>query len=442
MNLKTFLLAACCVLSPGILRHLDGIVTASSASTEWRQISCEFEMSEITPLSSEKQYIRQHARLLLRGTGSKEANPPNAPPDKTVTFILQDPSVNLLQHVDEATEELECTISPYFTDNTQIVWPGLQLRAAQLDAWYTGTIRHVANRFALTVFFVQPSSTHRETGNLRDLGQGSSESLLLSGVFLVRSGPFLVQSGLNKDVVLNCAFSVNHWTDVTIKWVLQQKGGHKKLIYAYGSPASHTEPNEKRAEMFLLEIPKGNASLLLRNVTMRDEGTYSCLVLAASLLGEQNVRLEIAEKPSVMLNTDTLSLVEGEEHKLICEVGRFYPLDAHAQWLQEPKKQGLVPDMVNHVLTSSHRQNSDGTYSFSSYFLLKASLKHDGQRFTCRVDHRSLKYPIRKSVMVKVTESTSDTWIIIVLVLVLAGLLFVMLTYLHKVMNTNKPKPY
>uniref|UniRef100_A0A8C0J2V2 Ig-like domain-containing protein n=1 Tax=Chelonoidis abingdonii TaxID=106734 RepID=A0A8C0J2V2_CHEAB len=211
-------------------------------------------------------------------------------------------------------------------------------------------------------------------------------------VFLVRTGPSLIQSGLNKDVLLSCAFSVDHHTDVTIKWVLQQKGGHKKLIFAYNGFTRQVEYKDKRAEMFLAEMPKGNASLLLRTVGVRDAGTYSCSILVSSLLW-----------PTVTLNADVLSLVEGDEHKLVCDISHFYPHDADAQWLQEPMEQGMLPHVVTHVVSSSHRHNSDGTYSFSSYFLLKASLRDNGRRYTCRVEHQSLKHPIKKSLTVKVT---------------------------------------
>uniref|UniRef100_A0A8C8RUY0 Ig-like domain-containing protein n=1 Tax=Pelusios castaneus TaxID=367368 RepID=A0A8C8RUY0_9SAUR len=431
----------------GILKHHHGIATAGLTFRQSRQLSCLFETSETILLSSEVKVIRQNARLLVSGTASKDTerpHPEDLPAGDHITFVIQEPSLDILQHVDEDTDKLECKISRYFTDNTQILWPGIETRVDQLHLWFTGTIKHLADKFTLTVFLVQLSASKEVANQIpRDVSQGNAERFHLSGVFLVRTGPSLLQSGLNKDVLLSCAFSVDHDTDVTIKWVFQRKGAQKKVVFAYNGSTRQVEHKDKRAEMFLAEIPKGNASLLLRTVEVRDEGTYDCSVFVSSLFGTQTVQLEILEKPMVTLNTDVLSLVEGDEQKLICDISHFYPHDAEAQWLQEPKEQGMLPHVVNHVVFSSHRLNSDGTYSFSSYFLLKASLRDDGCRYTCRVEHQSLEYPIKKSLTVKVTESTLATWLLVVLLVLLAAFLLVMLScFRPKAMNSGKPKPY
>lgn len=440
MNFRIYS-AVYCFLCTGILKHQNGVATAGSTFSQSRQLSCLFETTETIPLLSEFKYVTQNAWLLLSGT--ERPHQENPPATDTLTFIVQESSLDILQHVGEDTDQLECKISRYFTDNTQILWPGLQTQVHKLDSWFTGTIKHLADKFTVTVFLVQSSASKEAENQVpEDVSQGNAGRFYLSGVFLVRTGPSLIQSGLNKDVLLSCAFSVDHHTDVTIKWVLQQKGGHKKLIFAYNGFTRQVEHKDKRAEMFLAEMPKGNASLLLRTVGVRDVGTYSCSILVSSLLWAQNVQLEIVEKPTVTLNADVLSLVEGDEHKLVCDISHFYPHDAEAQWLQEPMEQGMLPHVVSHVFSSSHRHNSDGTYSFSSYFLLKASLRDDGRRYTCRVEHRSLKHPIKKSLTVKVTESTSATWFLVILLVLLAGCLVVTLYYLYRGMSTNKPKPY
>ncbi|KAG6937740.1 tapasin-related protein-like [Chelydra serpentina] len=445
MNFKISM-AVCCFLCTGILKHHHGVATAGSTFSQSRQLSCLFETTETIPLLTEFKYIRQNAWLLLSGTESKDTerpHPENPSAADTITFIVQKSSLDILQHVDEDTDQLECKISRYFTDNTQILWPGLQTQLHKLDSWFTGTIKHLADKFTVTVFLVQSSaSKEAEIRSPEDVSEGNAERFYLSGVFLVRTGPSLIQSGLNKDVLLSCAFSVDHHTDVTIKWLLQQKGGHKSLIFTYNGSTGQVEHKDKRAEMFLAEIPKGNASLLLRTVGVKDAGTYSCSILVSSVLWAQNIQLEIVEKPTVTLNADVLSLVEGDEHKLVCDISHFYPHDAETQWLREPMEQGMLPHVVTHVVSSSHRQNSDGTYSYSSYFLLTASLRDDGRRYTCRVEHQSLKHPIKKSLTVKVTESTSATWFLVILFVLLAGCLVVMLCYLYQGMSTNKPKPY
>lgn len=133
------------------------------------------------------------------------------------------------------------------------------------------------------------------------------------------------------------------------------------------------------------------------------ESVFKCGVRVDVKTRSIVITFSLSEKPTVMLNADSLSLVEGEEQKLVCDVKNFYPLDAQAQWFREPKKRGMLPDVIKHILFSSHRENSNGTYSYSSYFLLTASLEDDGLKYTCHVAHQSLTYPIKKSVMLSVT---------------------------------------
>uniref|UniRef100_A0A8B9M3P1 Ig-like domain-containing protein n=1 Tax=Accipiter nisus TaxID=211598 RepID=A0A8B9M3P1_9AVES len=107
------------------------------------------------------------------------------------------------------------------------------------------------------------------------------------------------------------------------------------------------------------------------------------------------------EKPTVTVNITSLSLVEGEQHKLVC--------NTQAQWLQEPKDTWKVPDVMKNVLSSGDQQSSNGTYSSSRCLLLTASLKDGGHKYTCWVDHPSLQSPIRRSVTVEV-RGTPLTW--------------------------------
>nr|XP_025963359.1 tapasin-related protein-like isoform X2 [Dromaius novaehollandiae] len=427
--------------SAGIARNLNGIATAGSSFRKSRQLSCVFETSKIIPLSKEIETIRLNVRLLLSGTESKEAQRSHSEnlQENIPSFFVEESSVDILQHANEDINALNCRISTYFTANTQIIWPGKEIRASSLDSWFICTIKHTAEKFATTAFLVQ-TRQENENHNQGQLSQGIAEQSHVSAVFLVHTRPLVVKSALSKDVLFDCAFSIDHQADVTIQWLFRRKGGHKKLIFTYSGSSKQVEHTTDRAEMFLEEISKGNASLLLRNVGMRDEGTYSCSVSVSSLTGEQTIQLQIEEKPTVIVNVDSLSLVEGEQHKLVCDIRNYYPLDAQAQWLRELKGSRKVPDVVKNVLSSSHRQSSNGTYSFSRYFLLTASLEDNGHTYTCRVDHQSLQSPIRRSVIVKV-RGTSIIWLLLLL-LGLTVCLTVMLCYLHKVRSTAKPKPY
>uniref|UniRef100_A0A8B9Q665 Ig-like domain-containing protein n=1 Tax=Apteryx owenii TaxID=8824 RepID=A0A8B9Q665_APTOW len=369
-----------------IAKNPNGIATAGSSFRKSRQLACVFETSKIIPLTKELEIIRLNVRLLLSGTESEEArrsHSENHPQDNIPSFFVKESSLDILQHANEDINTLDCRISAYFTANTQIIWPGREIRASSLDSWFICTIKHTAEKYMTTAFLVQ---THKENENHSQgqLSPGIAEQSHVSAVFLVHTRPSVVRSALSKDVLFDCAFSIDHQADVTIQ-----------------------------------------------NVEMRDEGTYSCSVSVSSLTGEQAIQLQIEEKPTVIVNVNSLSLVEGEQYKLICDIRNYYPLDAQAQWLRELKGSRKVPDVVKNVLSSNHRQSSNGTYSFSRYFLLTASLKDNEHTYTCRVDHQSLQAPIRRSVIVQVREGTSIIWVLLLL-LGLSVCLAVVLHYFYK----------
>ncbi|KAM6239534.1 uncharacterized protein M6G45_012827 [Spheniscus humboldti] len=325
---------------------------------------------------------------------------------------------------------LDCRIIPYFTAGTRIIWPGREIAASSSDSWFTCTIKRTAGKHTATAFLVQ-AQKEEENPNPRQLFPGIAEQ--------------------------------SHLSDVTAQRVSGQKGGHRKRLFAYSGSSKQVERVARRPEVVLEEIPKGNASPSLRNTETGDEGAYSCLVSVAPLTGEQTIQLQIEETPTVTINVNPLSLLEGEQHKLVCNIGHYYPHDNQAEWLREPKDSWKVPDVMKNVLSSSHWQSSNGTYSSSRYFLLTASLKDNGHKYTCWVGHPRLQSPIRRSVTVEVKvdlyqlllpspypardgsvagvgqhgqEATSTAWLL--LLLSLAVCLAGTLCYHHKVRSAAK----
>lgn len=94
--------------------------------------------------------------------------------------VHTEPSVNILQHTDEDINMLDCRISPYFTANTQILWPGRKVKAHGLDTWFTCTIEHAAGKYTATAFLVQ-GHEDREHQTPGQLHQGIAEQTRVSG---------------------------------------------------------------------------------------------------------------------------------------------------------------------------------------------------------------------------------------------------------------------
>lgn len=117
----------------------------------------------------------------------------------------------------------------------------------------------------------------------------------------------------------------------------------------------------------------------------------------------------LSEAPSVSLNVGpVLSLQMDQDQKVVCNADSYYPLDVEIVWyVQDKATSGQrvgapLPKKLKNVLLSSHKHNTDKTYSLSSFFYLTASLKDEGKQFTCSVSHQSLRMPIKKSFILSV----------------------------------------
>ncbi|XP_036625014.1 tapasin-related protein-like [Trichosurus vulpecula] len=422
------------LLSPGLLWISGWHVEAGMKLGKFGQLPCILEVppDPSKTLDGEPRSQWQQIQLVLSRSESQtlrhQAN--------SDTFLLRDEAGVLLPHVDEDVDKLECRVSHYFTANTQILWPGLPRHQAQLPTWYSVTISHTDNKFKITTFCFQPV----------DPAQGPGPALL-SGVFSLYTKASEVQVKLQGTILLTCGFAVDHTPEAAdVTWTFRQKGGWHREVLKYAGKQGQVTHLHEQAEAFPSEIPRGNASIRLTNMSVKDQGTYFCSVSMAGLLGQLSIDVAVVEAPKVTLSpkTPVLTLEEGEEQKLECEVNRYFPLEAHVQWLREPVEGRMIPEVVRNVIFSNHRQSGDETYSFSSYFLLTASRLDDGVRYTCRVEHAGLKIPIRKSITIYVTERPGNAgWLLLfIFAILMTGLLAYLLKYLHQVRSMDKRKPY
>lgn len=83
------------------------------------------------------------------------------------------------------------------------------------------------------------------------------------------------------EATLGCLFDKSskqvEWSALTVEWNVVNKHAGKSIVYTFedGMPDANREGSEVD-EMRLLH---SDASLLLRNVTVRDEGLYTCRVI-------------------------------------------------------------------------------------------------------------------------------------------------------------------
>ncbi|XP_078080938.1 tapasin-related protein-like [Mustelus asterias] len=366
--------------------------------------------------------------------------------EKAIIFKLQESSLDIFQYVGEQPDKLGCEISRYSTHGIHVPWPQ-QGKEAITDIWFTVTIKHLTSRFIATSFVRKveaPDGQHSEA-NVDDEASdiGDTDTLLVQVSYIVHTSTPLITTKLKQDLVLDCGYKIDHSTDFNIDWRYQHKGTKKKL-FSYNGRHERVEHLEEGVEVFMDQIKNGNASIRIRNIGIKDEGSYTCSVYVPPLFGTQTIEVEVMESPIVSVSPDSLSLKEGDEQKLMCEAGRYFPLDVTVRWLREQGEGHMLPVYMSNVIFSPHRRNTDGTYNMSSFFRFVASLRDNGVTYTCRVEHVSLEKPIKRHIQVKV-EAQPQIFLFTltsVAILVICTFLVILLMRIKNITERNKKKPY
>ncbi|KAM5181266.1 tapasin-related protein-like [Mantella aurantiaca] len=352
------------------------------------------------------------------------------------TFIFKDSSLNLMPFLQADTENVNCKIKSYFTDNTQVLWPGIPPSDNIEDSWYIVTTQHTNGKLQTSTFFTIVTETPL-------MAERDDEIHHAIATFTIHTRTPHIYTRLNENVVLDCGFLVDHKAEASVTWNYHGKGRRNLKLLTYNGSTKELEYHSKKGLVQIENIQKGIASLSMTNVMLENEGLFTCMVSVGSLYAEQQIHLEIRESPVVSVNVESVTLREGEEQKFVCDASKYYPPDVTIEWLRESQHRELLPTLIPHVIYSSHRYNSNGTYSLSGSFLYTATLQDSGTTFTCRVEHETLIKPIKKKVILTVIECYGWTWtflqfmIIIFILIIICGLIV-----LCSGMNSKKPKPY
>ncbi|XP_056610043.1 V-set domain-containing T-cell activation inhibitor 1 isoform X2 [Triplophysa dalaica] len=213
--------------------------------------------------------------------------------------------------------------------------------------------------------------------------------ILISGlIILILAIAFSVSQGtvetstpstvgnLEQDVVLDCKFLMSgsrKFDDVSITWL---KDGLSGVVYDYKNKAPQLQGQNaqfnNRALLFQNEISTGNASLVLRNVKLGDEGVYRCRVNAAKISGTVSVNLRVAafSAPTFTIQTNG---------SLTADAQRWFPLP-EVTWSSQSGQ----------LLNSSSRYSNNSVGITRVVSLLKAPVKAD-DTYTCVIQNNVVK---------------------------------------------------
>ncbi|XP_073674108.1 tapasin-related protein-like [Garra rufa] len=350
----------------------------------------------------ETKYITREAVLQFGNVGDKPLHP-------TITFLATPSKVDMRRYLEGTEDKLQCEIRRYSTGGIVMRWP--TAGAQDHDVWFTCTIRHAEGLFVITTFLrhTTVASAEEQVDYLQWMTVNDRDLLTTSAAMVVLTRTPSVEVGFLKEPILHCQYAVDHkLPNATVEWRLQKHGERSKL-FSYSSRTGKSEGSGVATKT----IAAGNASFKLPLTRKHSEGTYICSVMVPPLYGSHDIPLTLSEQPRVSINVgSTLSMILGKDQKLICDAEGYYPLDVNIEWYREAAGGSPTPLFLKNVLYSSHRLHQDGTYSLSAFFYLQPSLEDSGYKYTCRVSHKSLLTPIRKSFSLIVAEPDSTLWYI------------------------------
>ncbi|NXO94244.1 HHLA2 protein, partial [Certhia brachydactyla] len=130
----------------------------------------------------------------------------------------------------------------------------------------------------------------------------------------------------SKDCILPCRFQPGH--DEVIHWRKENKKVHSYYLQ-HDQLEDQDAHYRLRTHLFHENIPSGNASLKLTNLTMTDEGSYSCYVGTVQNGAHVEVQLRVRAPSSYALEYQRINT----ERRLKCYAFFTYPAP-NISWVQ------------------------------------------------------------------------------------------------------------
>ncbi|XP_067849968.1 uncharacterized protein [Heptranchias perlo] len=232
---------------------------------------------------------------------------------------------------------------------------------------------------------------------------------------------------VNEDVSLECkitGYNTFDLTNVGVEWHTGPKN-QRTMVYRFQAGAHF--PKRPGAKMSEAKLKKGDASLHLPKVQFDEEGEYTCSVFVTPEKAEKSAEMQVSAQPVVHLSTQDITILNGSEGSVRCDVRGFYPQQYDLNWEKISKEKTVK--ITTDICTGAQISNSDGTFDVSSRVRIEPTMDDDGNKYKCTVMHRSL--PDGRSLEAKLTvkepeKSSAVGGIVasIVVTALLCGLLF------------------
>ncbi|KAM7423373.1 hypothetical protein PAMA_011097 [Pampus argenteus] len=207
------------------------------------------------------------------------------------------------------------------------------------------------------------------------------------------------------DVTLSCLFdklsTPVELNTLTVEWNVVDKHAEKNVVYTFEDGRAHVSRGGYAVDT--VGLLRSDASLQIHNVTVGDEGLYTCRIITPVVYTE-TTSLEVMARPSMSL-PEKAAVTEGEEKTIQCGITGFYPKKLSVTWHIQNGSHTVHAGISQlfRVCTEMALHNPDGTYSIRSGLTLHSSAVTDGQiRIICLVEHQTYSMPYNRSVTLTV----------------------------------------
>ncbi|KAK1795150.1 hypothetical protein P4O66_010330 [Electrophorus voltai] len=320
-------------------------------------------------------FTRTPATLVLRDLPmnsdlSSETITPYNPPDtpnaddlifEVIVSSFEIPEAESLLHADCNEQQVICELSQYVPRGTN---------PDSLASYFIGSIHLEGGGISFTLV-LQTTSNENEKAPLiqskLNLPLSQWGTLLTDAVFVVYSRSPSVVASIGDDVNLDCGYKQRDTPsdqNVGLEWRWQHRGNGRKIL-------------DMKAQR------------------LETEG------------GTQ-------EAPRVLLNEKNVVFQDELPKKLNCHCERYFPLDVKVEWFSQPPTQTESISLTEKASLSSHQQHSDGTFSLTSFLVIRPSEQPPGTVLTCRVSHFALQTPKDISLTVETLEPAGEyNWMVL-----------------------------
>ncbi|XP_038661995.1 natural cytotoxicity triggering receptor 3 ligand 1-like [Scyliorhinus canicula] len=146
-----------------------------------------------------------------------------------------------------------------------------------------------------------------------------------------------LQAFRNEDVLLKCEVAGYSGDNIDpntvgVQWMLDS---HTEV---YSFMGGEHVPKRPGASMSDSDLLKGNASLYLPKVQLADEGSYTCTVFITPESAKQTSAMQVLVRPNVSLSTRSITIPNGSEGSVKCDVIGFYPQQLDISWMKISKQ--------------------------------------------------------------------------------------------------------